>query len=133
MKITDTQYAKSLYEAMKDKSQSETDVMLGSFVKILAKNNQLKFKATIIQKFGKIYNKENGIVLAEVISREKLNSLLVDKLNRFIKSKYQAKEVIIENKIDENIRGGIIVKVGDEVMDASVEKQLKELKKNLIK
>jgi F-type H+-transporting ATPase subunit delta len=131
MKISTTQYAKSLYEATTGKSQGEINNVLENFVKILSKNNQLKFKENIIAKFEEIYNKENGIVLAEVISSRELESSQVHKVKSFIKEKYKAKEVVIENKIDTNIKGGIIIKVGDEVLDGSVEKQLRELKKSL--
>lgn len=131
MKISAQQYAQSLYEATKEKSQSEVDLALGNFVGILAKNRQLKNKKNIIQKFGEIYNSENNIVSAEVVSREKLSSSLVDKLNSFIKNKYQAKEAVIENKIDAGVKGGIIIKIKDEIIDMSLERQLRELKKQL--
>jgi F-type H+-transporting ATPase subunit delta len=133
MKITATQYAKSLYEATKDKSQSEIGIAMENFVKILAKNNHLKFKENIIVKFEEIYNKENDIILAEITSMNELEDSQLDKIKSFIKEKYKAKEVIIKNKVDKNIQGGIIIKVGDEVLDGSVERQLITLKKVLNK
>jgi F-type H+-transporting ATPase subunit delta len=133
MKITTTQYAKSLYEATTGKSQGEINNILENFVKILSKNNQLKFKENIIAKFEEIYNQENGIVLAEITSREKISGKLEKEIESFISKKYKAKEVVIENKIDENIKGGIIIKVGDEVLDASIKSQLANLKNLLNK
>ncbi|HRY82805.1 MAG TPA: ATP synthase F1 subunit delta [Candidatus Moranbacteria bacterium] len=133
MKITATQYAKTLYEMTEKKSQKEIDNVMENFVKVLAKNNQLKFKKNIIAKFEEIYDRENGIVTAQVVSREKLESGMIKKITDFLKSKYKAKEVVVENKIDENIKGGIIIKVGDEVLDGSVINQLNNLKKMLVK
>ncbi len=132
MKVSAQQYAKALYEVTKGKSEKEIDAAVLGFVKILQKNNQLGLKKDISKKFHEIYNQENGIVEAEVISREKLNSQLVDKLIRFIKEKYSAKEVVINSKIDEGVKGGIIVKVGDEIIDGSIEKQLNNLRNILI-
>ena len=43
------------------------------------------------------------------------------------------KEIITNNIIDKNIKGGIIIKVGDEVLDGSVSAQLKRLEKELVK
>lgn len=40
--------------------------------------------------------------------------------------------MVIKNKIDENIKGGIIIIVGDEIVDASVGRQLYDLEVNLI-
>ena len=131
MKVTVAQYAKTLHESVKDKSQKEISGIIAGFVKMLAKNNQIKNSGKIINKFGDIYNKENGIVEAEVVSREVLSNMLCNKIKSFVKEKYQAKTVVLKNIVDEKIKGGIVIKVGDELMDASVSKQLRDLKTKL--
>jgi len=131
MKATATQYAKTLYELTNDKNHNEIDGVVSNFAKELARNGQMKLAGNIVAKFGEVYNAENGIVEAEVITCEKLSSQLVDKLSSFIKEKYLAKKVVIDNKIDESIKGGIIIKIRDEVMDGSVSRQLVNLRKNL--
>lgn len=132
MKATATQYAKALYEATKDKSQKEVDGVLANFVKTLSKNNQTKLAGSIEKKFGEIYNRENGILEAEVVSAHKLESHQVHKVESFLKEKYNANKVEINNIIDKDIKGGIIIKIGDEIIDGSVERQLKELRSKLI-
>jgi len=132
MKISVTQYARTLHETVKDKSQKEIPKIISGFIKILAKNNQVKNSAKIINKFNVIYNKENGIVEAEVVTKHKLESSQVHKVESYIKERYLAKEVVLKNIVDERIKGGIIIKVGDELMDASVAKQLKNLKNKLL-
>ena len=133
MKISVQQYAQSLYEVTKEKSQGEIDSVLKNFTKILAKNNQLRLKNNIIKKFGDIHNRENGIVEARVTSREVLSNELRNKVRIYVRTKYGAKEAVLVEKVDESIKGGIIIQVGDEVMDGSVGRQLKELKKELRK
>ncbi|MDO9230898.1 MAG: ATP synthase F1 subunit delta [bacterium] len=133
MKITATQYAKSLYEVTREKSQNEIVVMTENFVKVLAKNRQTKLAVKIIKKFGELYNKENGIAEVEVISSRKLEADQIGQIEKFIQGKYKVSEVIINNKINESIKGGIILKIGDEILDASVERQLRELRNNLRK
>ncbi|MFA5961101.1 MAG: ATP synthase F1 subunit delta [Parcubacteria group bacterium] len=128
MRVTSAQYAKSLYEATLDKSHSEVDVLVSNFVKILAKNGQMRLTREILRKFETVSNMKNGIVVAQVISQEKLSSEMLEKLTRFIKEKYQAEKVEIENTVDDKIKGGVIVKVGDEIFDASVKGQLKKMR-----
>ena len=132
MRITSAQYAKSLYEATAEKSHGEVDVLISNFVKILAKNGQMRLKNEIMRKFEAVSNMKNGIVVAEVKSREKLSEGIIEKLTNFIKEKYQAEKVVIENIIDEKIGGGVIVKVGDEIFDASVKGQLKKMRSVLV-
>jgi F-type H+-transporting ATPase subunit delta len=131
MTISTTQYAKTLYESVTGKPQKEISGVISEFVKILAKNNQLKNSGKIIDKFSDIYNQEKGIVEAEVVTKHKLESSQVHKVESYIKERYSAKNVILKNIIDEKIKGGIVIKVGDELMDASVAKQLRDLKNKL--
>jgi F-type H+-transporting ATPase subunit delta len=131
MKITPNQYAKTLYELTLDKSQSEIGDVIAEFAKLLAKKNQTKLLPKIIEKFTAIWNKENGIVEAEVMSARKLESHQVHKVESYLKKKYEAKKVLINNVVNESIKGGIIIRVGDEVMDGSVSRQLQNLRKKL--
>lgn len=133
MRVTSVQYARALYEATKDKKHQEIDKLILNFVKTLAGSNQLRLENNIIEKFSEIYNQENNIIEAEVTSCEKLSSQLADKLVHFIKKKYSAEEVVIHNKIDASIGGGIIIRIGDEIIDASVKRQITELKTILVK
>jgi F-type H+-transporting ATPase subunit delta len=132
MKITPAQYAKTLYELTLDKSQSEIGDVISEFAKLLAKKNQLKLLPKIIEKFNQIWNKENGIIEAEVMSANKLESHQVHKVASYLKEKYKAKEVLINDIVNESLRGGIIIQVGDEVMDGSVERQLRNLRERLV-
>lgn len=131
MEINSAQYAKTLYDLTKDKSRSEIDRAVIGLAKILIKKKDTKLVLKIAEKFKEIWNKENEIVEAEITSREKLDEELINKIKKFIKEKYQAKEVVLKNKINESVKGGIVIKVGDEVMDGSIEKQISNLKKAL--
>lgn len=133
MRISAQQYAKSLHELTEQKSHSEIDGVIESFLKVLRKNRHLKLATKIMAKFSEIYNQKNSIVEAEVITKCDMGNGTSDKVKSFIKEKYQAKEVVLNNKIDLNIKGGIIIKVRDEILDGSVARQLHELRSELVK
>ena len=133
MKISSLQYAKSLYESVQEKTPEEVREIVSGLVKILFKKNQLRLKNEIIQKFEAIYNRENKIIKGEIITREKLADETKSKLENYIKNKYEANEVFLKEEIDEKIKGGIILKVGDDWIDFSVAKQLKNLKQAITK
>jgi len=133
MKITATQYAKTLFELTAEKSSKEIDVIVANFIKLLNQKRQLKLAGKVIAKFNEIWNEKNGIVEAEVTSARKLESSQVHKVESFIKEKYSAEKIIINNKIDLNIKGGIVIKVGDEVLDGSLSCQLQRLRSSLEK
>jgi F-type H+-transporting ATPase subunit delta len=68
-----------------------------------------------------------------VVGRTDVSPDILEKVKEFVKKKYGAKEVEINIEIDEKIKGGIIIKVGDEILDGSVSSQLKRLKNILSK
>ncbi|MFA7209519.1 MAG: ATP synthase F1 subunit delta [Parcubacteria group bacterium] len=131
MRLSVNQYAKALYASVKDKSQDDISLVVANFLKLLRKNGQMKSAGKIIDNFSAIWNKENGIVEADVTSREALDRASQDGIKKFIMEKYAAKEVIISNIVDEDIRGGIIIRIGDELIDASVRRRLADLGNSL--
>jgi F-type H+-transporting ATPase subunit delta len=133
MKATATQYAKTLYELTKDKKHQEIDEIISNFLQILLKNGQMRMTEEVVRKFSEIYNAENGIMEAQITSREEISEELRNKLRNWLLNKYNAKEVVLNNRIDKSIKGGVIVRVGDEVVDGSVDRKLVELRKELEK
>lgn len=131
MKISIKQYAQALYELTLGKSESEVNIVVEQFAKELAKNNNIKLSAKIIEKFQEIYNKNNGIIVAQVTSVKSLDNDYLDKIEKYLINKYAAKQVILTNKLDASIKGGIILRVEDEIIDASTINQLKNLKVSL--
>ena len=132
MRITSKQYAQTLYSLTDGKSEAEIEKAVADFARYIYKGRKLKLAGKIIEQFGKIYNQKNGIVEAEVVTKEKMSEALEKKVKSYIEKKHDAKEVVLKNTIDENIKGGIIIRVGDEVMDGSIAGRLGELKKILI-
>ena len=133
MKATITQYAKTLLELTENKTEKEISGVVLRFAENLKKESELKNAGKIIEKFTELYNKKHGIVEATIVTRRKMQDAEYKEVESFVKNKYSAKEVVLKNVVDENIRGGIVIRVGDEILDASVTTQLKRLKKELIK
>lgn len=133
MKITPTQYAQTLLELTEKKSEQEVSDIVKSFAEKLKKDGQIGNAKKIMEKFSELYNIKHGIVEAEVVTSRKLESHQVHQVEGFVKEKYQAKEVVLNNTVDEKIKGGVIIKVGDEVLDGSISRQLRELKTILSK
>ena len=133
MKITAAQYAKSLYEAIKEKPQAEADLMVANFVKLLQKNNQMKLAGKIIENFSALYNADNGIVEADVVSAKELSQEELKNIEGYIVKKYSAREVVLKYEVEKEIKGGIIITVGDERMDGSIIRKINNLRMLLIR
>lgn len=132
MKISIQKYAQALFELTDGKSQKEILDVIKKFSEVLKREGMIRNIKKIIEKFEEIYNKKNGIIMANIISSRKLSDEHIFQVENFIKNKYKTEKVEIENSIDKKIKGGIIIKIGDEVIDGSVAIQIKKMKEILI-
>lgn len=133
MKITANQYARTLYDLTENKSSQEVDRTVFNFTQIVRKNRQSKLFPKILESFSVIWNTKNKVAEAELVSREKLDDETEKKIEEYIKRKYKVEKVLINRKIDENVVGGIIIRVGDDILDQSIKGQLRKLNKELTK
>ncbi len=133
MKISTLQYASTLFDLTENKSQEEVLDVVSKFAEQLKKDGQLKNADKIMEKFSDLYNSKNGIVVTEVCVRRDVSQDVLKEIEDFVQRKYGAKKVELKIVTDENIKGGIVIRVGDEVMDASVGGQLEKLRKVLVK
>ncbi|MEA2065363.1 MAG: ATP synthase F1 subunit delta [Patescibacteria group bacterium] len=128
MKITLKQYAESLYQIVQGKDESEIKNVIENFVKVLQSNNDINKLDKVIEEFCKTWNKEEGIIETEVVSTKNLDNEIVELLNSYIAKLSGVKKVLVKQKIDKNILGGLIIKYKDKVLDGSLRMRLRELK-----
>ncbi len=133
MKIKIKQYAMALCESLDGKSSAEVKPVIKKFVELLAEKKFLAKSSKIISEFEKIWNKNNGMVEFEAESANKLDKAAGRSLENYVALASGAKKAVMKEKIDKNILGGVIIKYGDKILDASLKTQLRELKNKLIK
>lgn len=125
MKISPRQYAQTLYDLTDGKSEKEVEGVIEKFVKSMKNNGQLRFSGEIIAQFEKVYNAAHNIVTATVTTAFPLQNAQKDVVEKYIADEYGAKSVVTTYCEDKSIKGGVIIRVGDEILDASVDGKLK--------
>lgn len=140
MKITPKQYGEALYQSVQNlpagkagKKDSQIKSAIENFVKLLISNNDMAKADKIIGQFEKIWNREKGIVEAEAVSARELDKKIVKLLNGYIIKLSGASKVLLKQKIDKNILGGVVIKYEDKILDGSLKTKLEALKINMIK
>lgn len=81
---------------------------------------------------NKMFNKHFNIVQGTVYTTIKLTKEQIEKISTLIGKKVK-QSVELENKIDNQIIGGIKVVIGDKVFDMSVSSQIEEMTTKLMK
>jgi F-type H+-transporting ATPase subunit delta len=122
-------YAKALYESIHEVRPEDQDKVLDNMVKILAQNGDLGLFDQIEEEYKRLESGSQGIRQVEVSSAHPIHSKeLIKDLNKIVGDKVQIKE-----KIDEDLIGGVVVRVDDTLIDASVKNSLKHLKNVIAK
>jgi len=131
MKINTKKYAIALYEATQDLSQAELKNAIGNFVKILAKKGLLAKADKIMADYAGYYNQQQGILPVLAKTAQPLSeSEKKEIISRLKKS--TGKEIELENQVDKSLIGGLVLKIGDTLVDGSLNNQLLRLKQKLI-
>lgn len=103
------------------------DPFITSFLMILVDRRRIVVLEGICQHFRTLIRKLNQIVLAEVTSAVELTDGQKQAVVDQVKSITKAQDVELVTKIDPELIGGVIIKVGSQVIDASLRGQLRRL------
>lgn len=101
-----------------------------SFVKLITKNGREAHLPAIAQSFSDQVKEFKGIVPVTLISAAPLDSATKEKIVAKVQESVKG-QLEIEEKIDESLIGGFVVRMGDMQIDASISSQFNNLKQRL--
>lgn len=124
-----TSNKKKLFE---DLFKSKVDDDMVSFLNLLIEKDRILELDNMLSQMERIYLEKHDTCIAEVKTvlplEEEEKNQLIDKLQK----KFN-KKIILQEEIDENILGGVYVKVDNEVIDGTIKSKLEEMKKLMLK
>lgn len=98
-------------------------------IDVLITNKRFNLIGNIATNYQQLFDKAQGIVEATVTTALPLTDDLKTAVLAKVKTLTGSDKVVIENKVDENILGGFILRVGDKEYNASIANQLNKLKR----
>ena len=128
MKITPKQYAQLLYEMTKDAEKGALIKAVHSFIALLERNRALSIMPRIERSYCDVYNVQEEVVDAQVVSARELSSHNVKEL----KSVFKDYNVECKSYVDPGVLGGARIQVGDYMIDDTLKARLQELKRKMI-
>ena len=102
------------------------DPLTANFLGVLARNGRKGQLSDVIRLFGRLSAEHRGETSAEVISAHALSDGQIAELKAKLKTR-AGRDVAIEARTDPTILGGVIVKLGSEMIDASLKTKLNRL------
>lgn len=104
---------------------------LKTFLKVLAHHNRLDCLREIRRESRRLFNKLRNRVEVQVTTAEALTDQQRDEIVDALQRKMSC-EVDLIHRIDENIIGGMVVRVGDTIIDGSVRNKLAQMKSQAV-
>lgn len=98
-----------------------------NFISIIANKKRESLLSDIAKSFIELYKSYNNIESATITTAVPLSDELKNNIIDYIK-KYNNSKIDLHEIVDEKIIGGTIIKIGDKQLDASVSKEISELK-----
>ncbi|MCD6680828.1 MAG: F0F1 ATP synthase subunit delta [Burkholderiaceae bacterium] len=98
----------------------------GNFVQVLAENERLAVLPEIASLFERLRNDFEGVLDAQIRSAYPLVQTQIDDIVATLAQKY-GKQIKPSVTVDASLIGGVAVKIGDEVIDASVRGKLAQM------
>ena len=113
-------------ELVVDISGAEANSALDNFMKVLAENDRLLLLPDITKLFELLKSKQEATVDVSVETAFKLNPQQIEKLAESMKAKLDRK-IVLQSAVNIDLIGGVLIRAGDLVIDASVRGRLAKL------
>jgi F-type H+-transporting ATPase subunit delta len=102
------------------------DPITARFIGVLADNGRLSELKAVVKTVRKLAADNRGETTAEVTSAFPLNDDQVARLKSNLKTRL-GRDVAIDAKVDPNLLGGLVVRLGSQMIDASIRTKLNTL------
>ncbi|MDR1701922.1 MAG: ATP synthase F1 subunit delta [Sporomusaceae bacterium] len=109
----------------------ELDEFVKNFLLLLVDKKREVALQPIIKEYVRLANNIRNIAEAEVTVAKTITAAQQEALRQKL-AKITGKNIVLKISVDEKILGGVIVKIGDKLIDGSVVRQLKTLKSDVL-
>ena len=107
-------------------AQLSLDSVTTNFLGVLARNGRKNQLQPVIRAFRRLAADHRGETTAEVVTAHPLKDDQLTALKQQLRSR-AGREVAVETRIDPEILGGIVIKMGSQMIDASIRTKLNRL------
>lgn len=108
----------------------DADTEFANFLELLIEKQRMAEVFRIRRHFDQLWKQENKRIDVTVTSAVELDSAVVAKIGEEIE-RQTGQKVELASRVDEEILGGIVLQVGNMVLDASIRARLEKLRKSV--
>jgi ATP synthase F1 delta subunit len=114
------------------KAVSGTDDITNNFLELLIEKHRMPAVFRVRRELDRMWERENKLLPVEVTSAIELDKSTVKQIGDRI-GEQTGQKVELSAKVEPDILGGIVVRVGNSIIDASIRARLEQLRKQVAK
>jgi F-type H+-transporting ATPase subunit delta len=101
-----------------------------NFLKLLIEKHRMPVIFRVRTQYDKLWRDEHKLLPVEVTSAIELDDALVDRIGKRI-GEEMGRNVEVSRRVDPDILGGLVLRVGNAILDASIATRLNQLRKQV--
>jgi F-type H+-transporting ATPase subunit delta len=117
-------------EAGLEKAIADTEPELVNFLELLLEKHRMPVLFRIRRQFDALWARENKQLAVTVTSAVELDPEIAERIGSEIE-KQTGNKVELQSRVDPDILGGLVVQVGNMVLDTSIRNRLEKLRKSV--
>jgi len=115
-----------------DKVVSDPDPIFQNFLKLLIEKHRMPAVFRVRRTFDELWREENKLLPVEITSAVELDDSTVKQIGDRI-GEQTDQTIDLSARVEPDILGGIVVRVGNSIIDASIRARLEQLRKQVAK
>jgi F-type H+-transporting ATPase subunit delta len=108
----------------------EVHPLIRNLVDLLVTNGLVDLVPEVRESYGVLLDEHLGRQRVQVVSAVPLNPQELEQITQFV-AKLAGKEVVVSTQVDEAILGGVVIQIGDQLLDGSTRSRLDALRGRL--
>ena len=113
-----------------DRTVSDADPVVVNFLKLLIENHRMPVIFRVRREFDQLWQEENKLLPVQVTSAVELDQATVTQIGDRI-AEQTGRKVDLSATVDPDVLGGLVVRVGNSILDASIRNRLEQLRKQV--
>ncbi len=104
----------------------DVDPLTRNFLGVLANNRRLSQLGAVVRAYNLLVARHRGEVTAEITSARPLDDQQVEAIKASLRTR-MGRDIAVDLSVDPAILGGVVVKIGSEMIDGSIRTKLNNL------
>jgi F-type H+-transporting ATPase subunit delta len=106
------------------------DPVVQNFLELLVEKHRMPAVFRLKREYDRLWGEENKLLPVQITSAVELDAATIERIGREI-GEQTGRKVDLESSVDPDVLGGIVLRVGNSILDASIRTRLENLRKQV--